>query len=508
GFFWAENTRARLLLEAVAHHSTENQLGLPENLSRQEIDLINHIASTVKQQEVAFAQKNTERHQELAQELAGLKKEQETFIARLRKEYPAYAAIRYPQPLRVTDLKLKPEEVLLEYEVTETATFAWLIKGEKVIKAITIPVSRKALAEQVKQYRGFFEGISSYSQLSNFDPQIGKALYDLLFTDFAPLLKDGDQLIVVPDEILGILPFEVLVMELPTKVESASGKYGPYPQGVKYLGEVYPISYYQSATALVLARTLKGNRTEKNEKLLVVADPVFDVADARVGERKEQLAKRDDYQLGLMRAVEDYQKGAQTGAPLFPRLENTGQLPERLQRSYGTGVEVLSGLAASEPELRKRPLQEYRSLVFATHGILDEEVPYIKEPALVLSQVGVNVQEPEQDGFLTMSEMMGLQLNAEIAALTACNTGVGKNLTGEGVMGMGRAFQYAGAKTVLMSLWSVAEQSTTLLTERFFTHVHEGKDKLEALRLARAEVRKAGYEHPFFWAPFILVGER
>lgn len=75
-------------------------------------------------------------------------------------------------------------------------------------------------------------------------------------------------------------------------------------------------------------------------------------------------------------------------------------------------------------------------------------------------------------------------------------------------MGMGRAFQYAGAKTVLMSLWSVAEQSTTLLIERFFTHVHEGKGKLEALRLARADVRKAGYEHPFFWAPFILVGER
>ncbi|MBI3801552.1 MAG: CHAT domain-containing protein, partial [Deltaproteobacteria bacterium] len=75
-------------------------------------------------------------------------------------------------------------------------------------------------------------------------------------------------------------------------------------------------------------------------------------------------------------------------------------------------------------------------------------------------------------------------------------------------MGMGRAFQYAGAKTVLMSLWSVAEKSTTLLTEHFFSHLKEGKDKLEALRLARADVRKAGYEHPFFWAPFILVGER
>jgi len=107
-----------------------------------------------------------------------------------------------------------------------------------------------------------------------------------------------------------------------------------------------------------------------------------------------------------------------------------------------------------------------------------------------------------------MTEVMGLKLNAEVAALTACNTGMGKNLTGEGVMGMDRAFPYAGAKTVLMSLWSVAEKSTTLLTERFFSYLKESKDKLEALRLARADVRRDGYEHPFFWSPFILVGER
>jgi CHAT domain-containing protein len=84
---------------------------------------------------------------------------------------------------------------------------------------------------------------------------------------------------------------------------------------------------------------------------------------------------------------------------------------------------------------------------------------------------------------------------------------IGKNLAGEGVIGMGRAFQYAGAKAVFMSLWSVSVDSTTLLTERFFAHLKEGKGSLDALRLARADVRKAGYEHPYYWAPFILVGE-
>jgi len=106
-----------------------------------------------------------------------------------------------------------------------------------------------------------------------------------------------------------------------------------------------------------------------------------------------------------------------------------------------------------------------------------------------------------------MTEVMGLKLNCDIAALTACQSGLGRIISGEGTMGMGRAFQYAGAKSVLMSLWSVAESSSVDLVTSFFKHLREGKNKLEALKLARDEIRKAGYDHPFFWAPFILVGE-
>jgi CHAT domain-containing protein len=112
-----------------------------------------------------------------------------------------------------------------------------------------------------------------------------------------------------------------------------------------------------------------------------------------------------------------------------------------------------------------------------------------------------------EDGFLRLSEVTGLRLNCDIAALTACQTGLGRNISGEGTMGMGRAFQYAGAKSVLMSLWTVAETSSVQLVESFFKYIKEGKTKLEALKLAREEIRKAGYDHPFFWAPFILVGE-
>ncbi len=101
---------------------------------------------------------------------------------------------------------------------------------------------------------------------------------------------------------------------------------------------------------------------------------------------------------------------------------------------------------------------------------------------------------------------MGLKLNARVVALTACETGVGKNAAGEGVMGMGRAFQYAGAANVLMSLWSVAEDASVAMSNEFFKQLKAGKDAKEALKLARETVRRSGWEHPFYWSAFILMG--
>jgi CHAT domain-containing protein len=105
-----------------------------------------------------------------------------------------------------------------------------------------------------------------------------------------------------------------------------------------------------------------------------------------------------------------------------------------------------------------------------------------------------------------MSQVMGLKIPAEVVALPACQTGVGKNVSGEGVMGMGRAFQYAGSKNVLMSLYSVAEDATVALTISVFDRLAEGASPREALRKARQDIRRQGYENPFYWSAFILMG--
>ena len=186
---------------------------------------------------------------------------------------------------------------------------------------------------------------------------------------------------------------------------------------------------------------------------------------------------------------------------LFKRLPLTEELADTLKKTYANQTTALTGLKAEKEVLFRNPLNDYGYIVFATHGYFGTDLPGIREPILALTLVD---QPKNQDGFLRMTEVMALKLNADVVALTACQSGIGSQVRGEGVMGMGRAFQYAGARTVLMSLWSVSERSSVTLMERFFAHVKEGKPKLEALNLAR---RRSGPKvgiipssgHRLFW---------
>ena len=309
-------------------------------------------------------------------------------------------------------------------------------------------------------------------------------------------VPEGTPIVIIPDGILAILPFEALVVSgKPTWKEDASG---PYPEGITYLGDVYPISYYQSITSLTLARTLRSNE-KPGTKTLVVADPVFEADDARLKsasntERQKLIASLPE----KLMSIKD-----QCGIT-FPRLSKTTELAESLKKLNPGKTILFTGMQAKKSILFDKPLTDYGSIVFATHGYFGDDIPGIREPILAMTLVD---QPKDQDGFVRMTEVMGMKLNADVVALTACQTGLGNNLAGEGVMSMGKAFQYAGAKSILMSLWSVSESGSVLLVEKFFEHLKEGKSKLDALKTAREDVRNGGYRHPFYWASFILVGE-
>ncbi|MBI4689960.1 MAG: CHAT domain-containing protein [Nitrospirae bacterium] len=122
---------------------------------------------------------------------------------------------------------------------------------------------------------------------------------------------------------------------------------------------------------------------------------------------------------------------------------------------------------------------------------------------MVLSLVG----NDSEDGFLTAGEIFGMNLNADLVGLSACKTGLGVQSAGEGVVGLSRAFMYAGTDSVLVSLWSVADESTYKFMVKFFEGLKTGKDKMTSLKDAKNYLRANGYDNPYFWAPFILMGE-
>jgi CHAT domain-containing protein len=230
-----------------------------------------------------------------------------------------------------------------------------------------------------------------------------------------------------------------------------------------------------------------------------LGDPIFDSQDQRSGEMRAItiVTKKDTSTTDITANQETKDAGYH-----FSRLENTAKEVKAVSSLFPDS-RVLIGPDASKNNLKKEDLTSRRYILFSTHGILGNEIPYIKQPALVLNLVG----NTEEEGFLTAPEIFNMNLNADLVGLSACQTGLGIQSAGEGVVGLSRAFMYAGTDSVLVSLWSVSDESTYMLMVKFFERLKQGKDKLTALKEAKHYLRINGYDNPFYWAPFILMGE-
>jgi len=189
---------------------------------------------------------------------------------------------------------------------------------------------------------------------------------------------------------------------------------------------------------------------------------------------------------------------------VFPRLHLTGQLAKTLKEADPARTDLHEGMEATKQALLGLDLCQYSAIVFATHGYFNRDMPGIQEPLMVLTLLNL---PNGQDGFLRASEVSALKLRADLVVLLACDSGLGNFAPRIGTNSIANSFLWAGARSVIAKLWCGAEKPSVMLVESFFKHLREGKSKLQALRLARHETRKSGYDHPFFWAPFILVGE-
>ena len=498
----SEVTRARSFAEHLAESSATGSTGIPGAVMEKELSMVNKVAALKKELSKVDRQKQSSRYDVLFNEVKESERDLNSFIDDLWKRYPSYAAVKYPRPVSLKDCGLKPEEYVVIFDSSNEGVGVKLVYNKEINQTFYIKWPLEEMENDIRNLREPMEKL----RFKAFDIELASKLYRRLLQRALLEIPKGTPLIIIPDGILAILPFEALVTGgAPTWNKVALDGYPDelrdYPENITFLGDDHPISYYQSITALTLARTL-GKKDNPSNKTLVVADPVFSLKDSRSQVTTQtKVAESDKKQnIELMRAIEEEQTQF-----TMKRLPRTSLLAQELENMYGKNCLALTGLKANKSDFMTTIAPEigtYRNIVFATHGVMSTRIPGLMEPFLALTMA-----PPGTDGFLKMSDILSLKMNADIVALTACQTGLGKDLSGEGVMSMGRAFQYAGAKSVLMTLWEVEEASATKLTERFFHHRKEGKSKLKALQSARDDIKKDGYRHPYFWSGFILVGE-
>jgi CHAT domain-containing protein len=376
------------------------------------------------------------------------------------------------------------------------------------LRAQLIPskLQRRIVGIDVADSRGlgisatpFAEDAASFIPASN-------SLYKAVVEPAASVIGEK-RLLIVADGALNYVPFEAMVKSADT------ADYSSLP----YLIKTNEIIYSPSASVIGAIRQQDHNQAGRT--MLILADPVFNSNDARAhGNTSSTTA--DTRGLGIQSALADVagqdtssvaDSGKMQGLPLA-RLAGTRTEAEqivKLAKSSGTQADVWLDLDASEDNLETRDVSKYRVVHIATHGLLNAERPQFT--GLVLSLIG----EKNEDGFLRTDEVFNLRLGSPLVMLSACETGLGKERRGEGVMGLTRAFMYAGAPTVGVSLWSVADKSTAELMTDFYKRLLKAPAASPSSVSASAAMREAQlamiagkkYSAPFYWAPFVLVGD-
>ena len=375
-----------------------------------------------------------------------------------------------PERLRQLQSRLPQDAIVLAYTLTDTEVIVLAMTREDVVASVGSYDARRHLMLARTIARNLAVSKSAVSQLT-------APLIEFSHPFIAPvrsLLHGHKHIIVLPDGAMNLIPFDVISI--------ADEEYRP-------LIEDFTISASPSLLFIEHAERRRANSEAKN--LLALGDPIY--------AKPQTLA-------GLSLSQVQAARGSGYLANFQPLPETRTEV-EAIATMFGDQkVALLVGAAATESQIKTLDLSQFGYLHFATHGILGGDVPGIAGPALVLGS------ESAEDGFLTSSEVSLFKLDAELTVLSACNTGRGEVITGEGVMGMSRAFLEAGSRSVVVSLWPVASKQTEHLMVDFYRKLRGGLPAAEALRAAKLEMvaraRKANApeSHPFFWAPFILLG--
>jgi CHAT domain-containing protein/tetratricopeptide (TPR) repeat protein len=495
----SEQARARGLLDLLAEGRIDVRRGIAEDLKQREDEIDGRISAYQTQMlaDLSAGTWDGVKATRLEGEMKQAAEDREELDWEIRRRNPRYAAVRNPSPLRPEEVQALLDErtAFLEYAVGEERSYLFVVTREGLTSYTLPPAAR--LAEEVRRIGSGLEkpgrrGFGVYVD-------VARELYRELLTPAGAVLAGKTHLVVAPDGPLHFLSFEALLTRDPGAAQGFAEL--PYLIGDK------SVTYVPSASVLAeLAEPRQRAAASSGapgapsgaEPLQFVgfADPVPAVAGGAgaAGAPGGGLVARAGLRDGSLAAA----------LPGLGRLAQSRREVAGIAGLYGPGAArlYLDGEATEENVKDNELLRHARRIHFATHGLLDEKQPELS--GLLLSR-GAGSRE---DGLLQVYEIFNLQLDADLVVLSACDTGLGTMVSGEGLVGVTRALLYAGARSVVVSLWQVDDASTPDLMAGFYRHLDQDADKTESLRLAKLEmIRQGRFSHPYYWAPFILIGE-
>ncbi len=487
-----ERSRAQTFLAMLADRDLELDAEIPPELARRRLENARRHDRLHAELGGLSTPSDEERIEELLDALRRVDGERRSIAEVIRRASPRLGALRHPEPLDLdaTRLALGPEAVLLSYQVGPEATLLFAISRSRGLEVHRLAIGAEELATRVERFRQRI--VSPVPGLGGLLAE-GRSLFDTLVRPAAELIEAHQRILFVPDRALHGLPFAALV-------RSADGG-----DGWSYLAEWRASHTVLSATVYA---QLTRERAGRDRPATESAGPLLAAfGDPDYPDSGESAAAGG---LELLRAV----AAGRDFAPLpASRLEVTA-----VASHFPGEQRVYLGREATE-EHAKQIGPEPRFVHFASHAFVDSRRPL--DSGLVLSLPPASAEDRDNGILQAWEILQSVRLDADLVVLSGCDTGRGQEIAGEGLIGLARAFQHAGARAVVASLWQVADLSAVAFMDRFYRHLRGGQGRAEALRaaqrelaggpveLTRADGRQLPFDasHPRYWAGFQLIGD-
>jgi len=459
----------------------------------------------------------------LRTQLNTLSRARQAFLDEIEMRYPKYFELRRPGAGGIGTVRriLKAKEAMIAIFPGEQQTFIWAFSRTGPVKTAVVDISRRDLDRMVGDLRRALDpGPVTLGDIPSFDLAMAHDLYRQLLVPVKSGWQGADHLIVVAQGPLGRLPFSVLVTEGSTPKKDNRELFSQYRQ-TPWLIRKVSITRLPSVSVLTNLRALPGFKS-KQATFVGFGDPRFSPDPAEKSSAAD-ISKAMNVRGIRVTPKADLDNGDANSVTLgdLSRLPDTADEIKGIAGSLGAdpATDVFLGARASETTIKAMDLTGKRIMAFATHALVPGDLDGLDQPALALTSPKVTGEAG--DGLLTMEEVFRLKLNADWIVLSACNTGAAEGAGSEAVSGLGRAFFFAGARAILVSMWPVETTSAARLTTGIFRHQRADKTlaKAGAVRAAMLELidsrgmvdaktgkTVASYAHPMFWAPFITIG--